>query len=533
MIGGGHDRPGSPTALLRSAPRVGAVLDVLRRHGFGDLLTSGRSWPEPENVRAALEELGLVFVKLGQLLSTRSDLLPPSYIEALEALQDGVTRLDIDAVREVVQAEFGSAPEELFATFEEEPLAAASIAQVHAASLGDGTEVVVKVQRPGLGEQIEGDLLVLAQLAAFLDLTVSGLRPYDLPSLVRDFRASLEAELDFRREASNMTRFREAMADEPTVWIPAVIEDFSDRRVLTMERSHGVRLDRAVESGAEPARDLARRIGRLFVRQVFQDGLFHADPHPGNFFVLEDGVICLHDFGMIGELDERMREALVSLLDATVAGDGRAATDAYMDLGLLPRDVDRADLEDQIGALIAEIKRQPLAEVSVGHALGELGRLGGKHRIRNPGSFMLLARAFVTVEGVLARLDPEISFVELFGEALRETLGRRFSPDRVKRDAFVALRAIDRMAREAPDDVRRLLRRWGDGSLGRVTVAPDPQEVERAGRAAHLQRQVLAAGSLAIAGAILAVGAEGTPAVAGTALTVAGSVLLAWRAFVR
>jgi len=403
---------------------------------------------------------------------------------------------------------------------------------VHTASLRDGRSAVVKVQRPGLELRLADDLRVLAHLAAFLDLTVAKLRPFDLPSLVRDFQHSLEAELDFQREAQNIRRFREQLSDDASVWIPSVIAELSTTRVLTLERSDGVRLETYVERHPGEATSLARRLGGLFVRQVFRDGLFHADPHPGNVFVMDDGVLCLHDFGMVGEISEPMREALVDLVEATVHGDARAATNSYLDLGLVPRDVDREALEDGVAKLVAEVRGQPLGEVSVGRALESLGRVGGRYRIRNPGAFMLLARAFITLEGVLARLDPHVSFVEMFRPAFTESVGQRLSPARLRRDALVAARALDKLAREGPDDVRRLLRRWGEGTLGKVTVAPDAPEAPRLARAERAQRQVLAAGFLTLAGAVLLAGASGWPATAGAALLWTGVAALAYR-FVR
>jgi len=517
---------GSPAALLHTAPRVAAVLAVLRRHGFGSLLSGTHAWPEPAQVRAALEELGVVFVKFGQILSSRADFLPPEYIQALESLQDHVAPLDYEVVREVLTSELGEEPDVLFASFDRNPLASASIAQVHAATLDTGREVVVKVQRPGLERLVELDVLVLAHLAAAADFAMPRLRPFDLPALVRDFQRTLQAELDFREEATNIRRFQQSLADEAGVWIPAPVQELSGPKVLTLERSHGQRLDRYAEKGSAEAKELARRIGRLFIRQVFRDGLFHADPHPGNFFILDDGRICLHDFGMVGEIGERVREALVRLVDATVSGDARAATHAYLDLGLLPRDIDRASLEAEVSELVAEIRRRPVSEISIGESLSSLALLGGRHKIRNPGTFMLLSRAFMTLEGVLASLDPEIGFVELFGDAFKEALGRRLSVDRLQHDAIAALRALDELVREAPDDIHHILRQWGDGTLGQVVVKTDANEVRQKAREARAFRQVVGAGLLAIAGAVLLTAGEGWQIPVGAVLLGLGGLLV-------
>lgn len=518
---------GGPLDLLRSAPRVAAITDVLRRHGFTELLLGGGRFPPPAEVRAALEELGPVFVKLGQVLSTRSDLLPDAYLAELERLQEGVSPLPTPAVVEIVRQELGDAPEVVFMDFENAPLASGSIAQVHGAVTLGGQRVVVKVQRPDLEDRVREDMTALAQVASIMDAAVARLRPFDLPSLVREFRTNLEGELDFRREAANVGRLSASLAADARVWIPQVIPELSSRRVITMERSHGQRLQEYVEAHPHEAGALARRLGRLFIRQVFRDGLFQADPHPGNLFVMHDGVICVHDLGSLGEVDERMREALVDLLEATVAGDSRRATRAYLDLGLAPSNVDRQAVEAEVAKVVQDVRSRPLSEVSVGKALEGVLRLGARHRIRQPGAIMLLSRAFVTLEGVMGRLDPGLSFVEVFGSALEETLGQRFSPDRARRDALQALKALDRLAREAPDDLRSALRRLADGSLGRVVVAQDGEEAAERARAERDGRRLLAAGFLAVTGALLldapATGADW----AGLAmLVVGGGVLL-------
>ena len=508
------------------------MLDVLRRHGFGGVLVGRTEWPEPERVVGALEELGVVYVNFGQVLSTRSDLLPERYVTALASLQDRVATLPTETVQRVIRQELGDDPDRLFASFREEPLASASVAQVHVASLRSGRPVVVKVQRPDLDVQVAEDVLVLSHLAAFLDLAIPRLRPYDLPSLVRDFQRTLEAELDFLQEARNIRRFRERLEGDRRVWIPAVVDEFTTTRVLTMERSNGERLEAYAQRHPEAAKALARRLGGLFVRQVFRDGFFHADPHPGNIFVLPDGALCLHDFGMVGELPRSMREALVDLVESTVSGDPRAATESYFDLGLVPRDVDRRAVEEGVSELVREVRSQPLSEVSVGRAVETVGRLGGRCRIRDPGVFLLLCRAFVTLEGVLAKLDPGVSFVEMFRPAFADSLSERLSVDRLGSDMAPTLRAMERLATDAPREARRILHRWGEGALGRVTVTPDPVEAARRTRSERSIRQTVAAGFLALAGAVLLAGAPERLATVGSIFLIGGAAALAYR-FVR
>lgn len=516
----------TPAAILSAIPRGAAVLAVLHRHGFGLVLAGRGSWPPPEDVAGALQDLGPVFVKLGQVLSTRADVVPPAYRDALERLQDRAGAVPLEAVVDVFKDDSGVLPSEAFARFDPEPLASASMAQVHAARTYDGRDVVVKIQRPGLRARIEEDLGVLSQIAAAFDLAFPSMRPLDLPGLVADFRSTLRAEADFRQEARNIERFQQSLGRDESVWVPSVLPAHSGLRVLTLERSSGIRLERFLEAHPGEGPALARRLGQLFVGQVFRDGLFHADPHPGNFFVLADGRLCLHDFGMIGELDERLREALVNLVRATVAGDGRLAAQAYMDMGLLPADVDRRSVEQDVSNLIAEIRSAPLRDVSVGAALEALVRLGGGYRIRHPGAFLLLARAFLTLEGLLARLDPELAFTDVFGGAFRSAVERRFRPEQIRDDLVGTLNDLDHLARKAPGDARRLLESLARGELGRAVVDTGAVTRQAEERRARALRRTLAGGGLTLTGALLLTGGAGGVALLGWGVLAAGFGLL-------
>lgn len=507
--------------VLRTAPRLASVLGLLARHGFSGLLRGQARWPGPREVREALERLGVVFMKLGQVLSTRRDILPPAYIAELERLQDRVRPESAEVVRPVLEAELGQPVEALFAAFEWSPLAAATIAQVHSAKLEDGRRVVVKIQRPGLEARITEDLAVLAYLASALDTLVPALRPFDAPAMVREFHTSLLRELDFRREARNVRRFRHALAGVPGLWIPDVIPERSAARVIAFEHSTGRRLAEYVAEHPEQRSALARRLAQLLLRQVFEEGLFHADPHPGNFFVLEDGTICLHDFGMIGELDERMRETLTELLTATVRGDTRGVANAYFELGLVGPEVDRSLVEDEIAGLLRELREQPLAEVSVGHALESLLRLGTRHRIRNPGVVLLLSRAFITMEAVMRGLDPQLDVLAAFREAVPGLARRRFAPGRLLADAADMARSADQLLREAPAASRQALRRFADGDLGRVQIFEHPDLVAQRSHLAGLLLRTVGAGFLTLAGAVL-LQAQGWRLAVGLVLLAAG-----------
>ena len=508
-------------ATARNLPRLTRISRILARHGFFAAVRGRAHWPAPPQVREALEDCGLVFVKFGQVLALRRDILPDEYVRELERLHDQLPPMDFAEVVSRVTVELGAPPHEVFASFSEPPLASATIAQVHAAKLGDGRPVVVKVRRPGLEAQVAQDTATLGYLAALAEKLSPSLRVLDLVGMVDEFRASLTREMDFRIEALSIQRFRIAMADVEGLWIPDVIPERSTQGVLTMEHSPGLRIDLYADAHPDKRAALARPLAALVLRQVFQEGLFHADPHPGNLFVLPDGRLCLHDFGMIGELDGSTREALTGLLEATVQGNARAATDAYLDLGLVGPDIDRAALERDLGELLREVQQRPLADVSVGDALQRLVRIGSRHRVRNPGSILLLTRAFLILESVLRRLDPEMSVIEVFRDELGAITAGRYSPMHLAERGAHVLRELDRLVANAPNDLRRLLRRAGDGDLGRV-YAPGLERLgERLNRGTErLAGAVVAAGLLV--GGSMVMGFGGWHRVVGMTLVIAG-----------
>lgn len=487
----------------RTFSRLFQILRVLAKHGFLSALRGRDHWPAPAEARAALEELGVVFLKFGQVLALRRDLLPDAYTQELERLHDQLPPMVPSDVLATIEHELGAPPDELFAEFDEVPLAAATIAQVHTARLMDGRQVAVKVRRVGLAERIANDMAALTYLAALVEQHSTRLRALDLVGMVREFRESLTREMDLRLEGQTIRRFRGALADLDTVWIPDVIPERTTAAILTLEFSPGERVDRYAERRPEEKRALAEQIATLVLHQVFETGLFQADPHPGNVFVLPDGRICLHDFGMIGELDERMRESLTAMLDAVVRGDVRAMTDGYLDLGIGGADVDRPALEEDLGALLRMVHERPLAEISIGEVMQSLVRVGAQHRVRNPGVVLLLARAFLITEALMRQLDPGMDVLEVFRVEVARVELRRYSPTRLLAEAREAAQGMERMLRDAPADLRRTLRRTADGELGRVQMP----EIEIIGRrtSRDLERLTgaVASAALIIAGALL------------------------------
>ena len=493
------------TGLVRRSPRAVAILRVLARRRALAALRGRAPWPAPTAVREMIEELGLVFIKFGQVLAVRRDFLPDAYADELEHLHDRLPSVPFTEIAATVEREMGGALRDHFVSFDEEPLASASIAQVHKAELPDGRSVVVKVRRSGLEKQIAEDTAILADLAALAEQYAPRLRAADPVALVHEFEHGLKREMDFRLEAQTIGRFRTASVDVATVWIPDVVLELSGPTVLVTEHSPGTRIDEYARRFPDKRPALAHAVAELLLHQVFESGLFHADPHPGNLFVLPDGRLCLHDFGAIGELDQATRDGLASLLDAVVSSDARAAADAYLDLGLVAADVDRVALEAELAALLQRIHERPLAELSVGEALQSLLRVGTRHRIRNPGSVLLLTRAFLIAEAVMSDLDPELNVVAAFSDEIKRLTVARYGPARLASAGRRLGRDVERFLEQAPSDLRRSLRRIADGELGRVHAPGVEETGRRMTRGVERLTGAVASAAFLIAGSLLVV----------------------------
>jgi ubiquinone biosynthesis protein len=332
----------------------------------------------------------------------------------------------------------------------------------------DGRHVAVKVQRPGLNRIISKDIAALTSLVALVEGVFPRLRALDLPVVVREFANSLNREIDFRHEARSIVLFRAALADVPDFWIPDVVAEYSSGGVLTMEYSAGERVDLYAKLHPEAMPRAINTLVKLMLHTIFEEGLFHADPHPGNVFVMPDGRLSLLDFGMTGELDEAMRDSLTLLLEAVVNGDARAATEAYLEMAPASEKVNRAALLVDIKAALYEIHRKDLADVSIGNAFDSLLRAGSRNGVHNPGEFFLLTRAFVILESMIRQLAPDHNYIESFREEISRLTAQHFSLARIKGKTTKLARELERLLSDAPGDTRRILRRIAEGNLGRV-----------------------------------------------------------------
>ncbi len=462
------------------------IAEVLGRHGLGYLVgmlglerfvpfhrglfghpRRAEPYTRPEHIRMALEDLGAAWIKLGQILSTRADLLPPEYQAELAKLQDAAPPVPLEAVRVVITTELGRPPEEVFAHFDPTPLAAASIGQAHAATLFDGTEVVVKVRRPGVVEQVEQDLELFLNLAATASRRWELAEEYDLVGLAQEFAQTLWAELDYLREGRNAERFAKTFAGDPMVHIPRIFWETTTSRVLTLERIRGVKInDRpALEAAGVERTALAERAARILLKMVFEDGFFHADPHPGNFFVEPAGRIGLIDFGMVGTVDELTQERLVALLLAVTSQDPDRLVDAFLDLGVARRRVDRAALREDLKHLLERYYGRPIGEIAVGPVLTDALAVIHRHRLHLPSNLALLLKTVMMAEGLAAQLDPDFRLTSILVPYAERLMLRQYSPLRWAHRLGTASLEAAELGVVLPRQFRRLLRELEQGEL--------------------------------------------------------------------
>ncbi len=459
-------------------PRYQFIAETLARHSLGFLagvtgvdrfipfhkgaFGHGRRdepYLTPEHVRLTLEELGPTFIKLGQLLSTRPDLVPPAYADELAKLQDDAPPVPVDEIRDAIRQELGAEPEELFSRFDAEPLAAASIGQAHTARLHDGTEVVVKVRRPGVVARIEEDLDILRNLAATASRRWEAARAYDLPGVAQEFAASLRRELDYLQEGRNAERFAENFAGTD-VAIPRVFWDTTTSRVLTLERMAGIKIDDlpALDAADIDRQRLARRGADTVLKMIFDDRFFHADPHPGNMFVQADGTLALIDFGMVGEVDEQLQERLTDFLVGFTRGDPEELASALVRLSVGGDRVDEDALRAALVPFVALYHGRPLGEIRMGDLITQLFTLLREHHLRLPAEMAALFRVLVMAEGMGVRLDPAFDLQEALTPYAERLMRERMTLSAIVRRLAGSSIDTAQLLLDLPGGLRRLLK---------------------------------------------------------------------------
>jgi len=423
--------------------------------------------PKAEELASDLEKLGPTFIKLGQLLSTRGDLLPEPYLEALARLQDQIEPFSFDEVEQIVSSELGGRISKLFAEFDREPAAAASLAQVHRARMRDGRMVVVKVQRPGVREIIVKDLEALEEITEFIDAHTEIGKRYEFSNMLSELRQSLLRELDFQTEAGNLRRLRSSLREFERILIPEPIEDFTTSRVLTMDYIAGKKITilsplRMMELDGP---GLSEELFRAYLKQILVDGFFHADPHPGNVFITDDDRIAILDLGMVGHISGSFQENLLRLLLAISEGRGDEAADVSMKMGEPKPNFDKRDFEHRVANLVAQHSDATLNQIDAGHVVLEITRISADCWFRLPPEFTLIAKALLNLDRVVYTLFPDFDPNEIIRDEATSILTRQLVKSIEPGTVLTRVIEVKEFVERLPNRVNKILDAIGNNEL--------------------------------------------------------------------
>ncbi len=479
--------------------RYRQIIEILARHGFGYLigkaewdvrramrsLRPGREEEReqarlregPEQLRLLIEDLGPTFIKLGQILSTRGDLLPADYREELIKLQDSAPPVPGDQIRAIFKEEFGRSVDEVFVTFDTQPIASASIGQAHAATLPDGSEVIVKLRRPHAIEDIDEDLRVLLDLATRANRQWEMARYYDIVAIVEEFAHKLRLELDYLHEAQSLERIADNFSDDPSIHIPKVYRDFTTSRVLTLERIRGVKITNiaGLEAMGLNRSDVARRAARLLLTMIVRDGFFHADPHAGNVFVEPDGTIGLIDFGMTGEVDRATQHQLTRLMLGITQRDAGLLADVLLDLCITQEHADRNDLRRDLQRLLSRYWNLAMGDVPFGAFITDMVEVLRWRHMRMPTDLALLLKTIAMGEGLGEDVDPAFNLMDVYVPLVREVMRSRITfSSWTKQFLLSGIDAVE-SSLEIPLRLRRIL---GDIERGGFEINIQPSSFD-------------------------------------------------------
>ncbi len=480
---------GSIRRGYRHIKRYRQVVSVLLKHGLGGLVTrvglyrqlgiSRRLFTKHkaeaplapltrwQRFRMVLEELGPSFIKLGQLASTRPDLVPPEACAEFEKLQDTVSAFPVSQVREIIETELGDSLEVLFKEFDETPVASASISQVHKAVLPDGKVVAIKVQRPGIRGTIEVDLEIMFHLAELIEKHIQGMETLDPVGIVNEFSRTIKRELNFDIEAGNIERFARNFQSDTTLYVPKVYRHLSTDKVLVMEFVEGIKVSDldALTAANLDLELIADRGVDIILKQIFEQGFFHADPHPGNILVLPDNIICLLDYGMTGTLAGRNKEHLGNLIAGIVRRNAKQMTRSLLRLSQLENAENVESLEADIEDFVEQHLYRPLKDIRMGNLLMQLIQLLIRHNLKIPPVFYLLDKALITVEGNGRKLSPEFDIIEHMKPFVKKLLSERFSVRKLRKDVYTAGLDWEAVLRELPTDTRNIINKIKQGKI--------------------------------------------------------------------
>ncbi|MGB9822955.1 ABC1 kinase family protein [Thermodesulfovibrio sp.] len=469
-----------------SAKRLQEIINVFIKHGFGQIIDQihlGRfialkkrirsfgRWPSykvpslAERLRIAFEELGPTFIKLGQLLSSRPDIVSIAYAKEFKKLQDRVPPFETEKVYEIIEKELGVSIEKIFDSINPEPLGSASIAQVHEAVLKDGKEVIVKVRRPGIKQQIMLDLIILNSLAKLIEKHVPESKIFDPVGIVDEFSRSITKELDFRREARNAMIFRENFKDDPDVYIPYVFREFTTEKVLVMEKVEGLRIDDvdAIKEKGFDIEALLKKLIEMYFKQIFDHGFFHGDPHPGNILVTENFQIALVDFGIVQRIDEKFKEAYANVALAIINQNTDKLITEYLKLGIIPEEIDKEklkeELKEDIEELLFPIYTYRIEEIKISELIESIMKVALKHRLRFLPELLLIDKVLIMLEGLTRQLCPKISIIELLKPYAKKIISKRLHPEFYLNKTLKGLNEFKEAALNIPFQLKTLLRK--------------------------------------------------------------------------
>jgi len=483
---------------LRSIPRIKDIALVLAKHGFNQvaaylrapvtsrirrIFTDGPAphiVEQPERLRLVLQDLGPTFIKFGQLLSTRPDLLPENYIKELEKLQDHVKPSPWEEIQKDIESELKRPIQELFSSCTREPQATASIAQVHRATTMQGKPVVLKVQKRGIERVIEQDLLVLGILAEVMS-EWPAFRFLDLGGVLRAFERAIRRELNFDYELFNVQRIRNNFLDSTEIYIPTVYPELSTQRILTLEFIAGEKLSsiRPEDLSEGRGEEMAGRITIALVKQIFVDGIYHADPHPGNFISMGDGKIALIDFGNVGKFTPEMMDDLVLLLHHLIRRDYRSTARLVLKIGRTGTDVDPRHLALELLDSLDQYYGQSIGDINFGGLFQSLLGIALRYRIVMPPQYVLLGRTLVTLEGVVRSLAPQLELLSRVEPYLQNVMRERWAPARVLREVETQAAELVQSVRSYPVNISEILQRIAEGRLKLEAHLHNTERIER------------------------------------------------------
>lgn len=469
---------------VRNVQRVRHIATVLIKHGFGQVIEKldleyrifvkkfAKTSPEvppqlsiAERSRMVLEELGPTFAKLGQVLSTRPDLLPASFIHELKKLQDQVPPISFHEISDQITISLGKTPDHLFSFFDPNPIASASIGQVHRAILRSTNEkVVVKVQRPSIRAIIESDLDLLYLLARLIEHSIQETQTYSPTGIIQEFDKAIHRELDYTIEAQNIIRFRHSFEHDRTVYAPKVYRELSTRNVLVTEFIEGTKISE-LDSTPEIKSRIARNGFRCILKQIFLDGFFHGDPHPGNLFVMNNQAIAFLDFGMMGRLDQEMKDQLADLLVAVINQDVKQIAEILANIGTQTETINMRVFRNDVSDILDRYYGVPLRQIELGKVTREMMEVALKHHVKIPPDYTLMIKAMLTIESIGKQLDPNLNAIEEARPMVTRILRDRWNPQRMASQSLVTFKNLTQIFTDIPSQLHQILDEMRNGKL--------------------------------------------------------------------